>query len=212
MTAWWNLAGGPVTWVLILLGVVSALIYINRLILLRRSYVGYSDFVRGVELSLERGNIDEALAVCEEIDAPIARVVATAIRHRADSPRALLESVDSVGRAEISKLDRRLSLLAIIAQSSPMLGLFGTVCALMRIIISLATDAPVMRIELLSGTMQALVCTAIGLLLAVIVQVMYGTLRMKLDRIITGVEAAASEITAHITSHRGKSKQEGVEA
>jgi biopolymer transport protein ExbB/TolQ len=89
-----------------------------------------------------------------------------------------------------------------------MLGLFGTVCGLMRIIIALATDEPVMRVDVLNGAMQALVCTALGLLEAVIVQIMYGILRIRLDRLVSEVEAAASEITALITSYRSKFKAE----
>lgn len=209
-----NIVGGPVTWVLLLLGAVSILVFINRLFLLRRSHMDYSDFLRGVENSLKRGNAEEALAVCDETSAPVARVVAAAIRHRASSPRALLESVDSTGRTEIQRIDRRLALIAIIAQSAPMLGLFGTVCGLMRIIIALATDEPVMKVDILNGAMQALVCTAVGLLEAVIVQIMYGILRIRLDRLVSEVEAAASEITALITSYRSKFKAEaeGVEA
>lgn len=203
-----NIAGGPVTWVLLLLGVVSVLVFINRLFLMRRSHVDYSDFIRGVENSLERGNADEALAVCDETSAPVARVVASAIRHRSSTPRALLEAVDSTGRTEIHRIDRRLALLAIIAQSAPMLGLFGTVCGLMRIIIALATDEPVMRVQILTGAMQALVCTAVGLLEAIVVQIMYGILRVRLDRLVSEVEAAASEITTLITSRRSKFKAE----
>jgi biopolymer transport protein ExbB len=209
-----NIAGGPVTWVLLLLGVVSVLVFINRLFLMRRSHVDYSDFIRGIENSLERGNADEALAVCDETAAPVARVVSAAIRHRSSTPRALVEAVDSAGRTEIHRIDRRLALIAIIAQSAPLLGLFGTICGLMRIIIALATDSPVMRIDILNGAMQALVCTAVGLLEAVIVQIMYGILRVRLDRLVSEVEAAASEITALITSRRSKFKAEaeGTEA
>jgi biopolymer transport protein ExbB len=205
---YWNFAGGPVTWVLLILGAVSVLVFLNRLFLLRRSHIDYSDFIRGMENSLERGNVDEALAVCDETAAPVARVVAAALRHRASAPRALIEAVDSAGRTEIHRIDRRLALIAIIAQSAPLMGLFGTVCGLMKIIIALATDAPVMRVDILAGAMQALVCTAVGLLEAVIVQIMYGILRVRLDRLVSEVEAAASEITALVTSKRMKFKNE----
>ena len=205
---YWNFAGGPVTWVLLILGAVSVLVFLNRLFLLRRSHIDYSDFIRGMENSLERGNVDEALAVCDETAAPVARVVSAALRHRASAPRALIEAVDSAGRTEIHRIDRRIALIAIIAQSAPLMGLFGTVCGLMKIIIALATDAPVMRVDILAGAMQALVCTAVGLLEAVIVQIMYGILRVRLDRLVSEVEAAASEITALVTSKRMKFKNE----
>ena len=192
----WTMVGGPVFWLLALLGVASVFIFFSRLLNLRRAQIDYQDFIRGVANVLTQGNPDEALAICDDTPAPVARIVAAAIRHREGSVHVLRETVDTTGRAEVSRLERRLALLAIIAQAAPLLGLLGTILGMMRVVLALNTEALVTRVDLLGGTMQTLVAAAAGLVVAVSVQVMYGMLHIRLERLVVDLEAAASEILA----------------
>ena len=194
----WTMLGGPVFWVLTLLGVASVFVFFCRLLDLRRAQIDYQDFIRGVANVLEQGNVDEALAICDETSAPVARVVATAIRHRDGSARVLRETVDTTGRAEVARLERRLALLAIIAQAAPLLGLLGTA----RVLLALNTTALVARADLLGGAMQSLTATAAGLVVAISVQVMYGMLHVRLDRLVVELEAAASDILGLLAARR----------
>ena len=198
----WTMLGGPVFWLLIALGVTSVLLFFNRLVALRRAQMGYEDFVRGVGNVLEQGNAEEALALCDETPAPVARIVAAAVRHRTASARILREAVDTTGRAEVGRFERRLALLAIIAQSAPLLGLLGTIVGMARVVLAVGGQALVTRADLIGGVMQTLGAAAAGIIVAVSVQVMYGVLRVRLDRLTTDLEAAASEILGILAAHR----------
>lgn len=200
--SWWTLAGGPVFGLLVFLGCVSVFVFVSRLLNLRRAQIDYSDFIRGVGNVLARGNADEALVLCDETPAPVARVVAAAIRHRDGSARVLREAVDSTGRAEVSRLERRLALLAIIAQSAPLLGLLGTILGMARLAISFNGATLVTRADLLGGALQCLVSAAGGLVVALAVQVMYGMLHVRLERVVADLEAAASEMLALLAPRR----------
>lgn len=190
----WTMLGGPVFWVLALLAVASVFVFFSRLLDLRRAQIDYRDFIRGVANVLEQDNPDEALAICDETSAPVARVVGAAVRHRAGSARVLRETVDTAGRAEVARLERRLAMLAIIAQVAPLLGLLGTILGMTRVMLAVNSEALVSRADLLGGAMQSLVAAAGGLVVAVSVQVMYGMLHVRLDRLVVELEAAASEI------------------
>ena len=111
-----TISGGPVFWMLVALAVAAVVIFFERFFELRRVQIDWQDFVKGVINVLGGGNAEEALAICEDTAVPVASVVATAIRHRDAGARVLREAVDSQGRAEISRLDRRLAALAIIGQ------------------------------------------------------------------------------------------------
>ena len=198
----WTMLGGPVFWLLIALGVTSVLLFFNRLVALRRAQIDYADFVRGVGNVLEQNNPDEALALCDETPAPVARIVAAAIRHRTGSARILREAVDTTGRAEVGRFERRLALLAIIAQSAPLLGLLGTIVGMARVVLAVGGEALVTRADLIGGAMQTLGAAAAGIVVAVSVQVMYGMLRVRLDRLTADLEAAASEILGILATHR----------
>ena len=197
-----TLTGGPVFWILLALAIVAIVTYFERLLDLRRAQIDYQDFLKGVINILDSGNDAEALSICEDTAAPVANVVATAIRHRAGSARALRDAVDSQGRAEIGRLDRRLAALAIIAQISPALGLLGTIIGFIKTVLMVNAQELVSRAELLSVSMESLVSAALGLAVAIPVAVMYGSLRVRLDRTVVDLEAAASQILGSISNRR----------
>ena len=196
--------GGPMFWVLVALAAIAVIAYFDRMIDLRRARIDYEDFLKGVFNVLDSGNDEEALSICEDVSAPVARVVATAIRHRNGSARILRESVDSQGRAEVGRLDRRLATLAIIAQVSPAVGLLGTVIGFIRTVLAANSQELVSRADLLNGSMEALVSAAVGLFVGILATVMYGSLRVRLDRTVVELEAAASQVIGYLSAMKEK--------
>ena len=199
-----TLVGGPVFWILAIMALVAVVTYIDRVIDLRRARIDYQDFLKGVFNVLDAGNDDEALSICEDTSAPVAQVVATAIRHRNGSARILREAVDSQGRAEVGRLDRRLATLAIIAQVSPAVGLIGTVIGFIKAVLSANSQELVSRADLLGGSMEALVSAAVGLFIGVMATVMYGSLRGRLERTVVELEAAASQVIGYLSAMKEK--------
>ena len=199
-----TIAGGPMFWILVMMALVAIITYIDRVIDLRRARIDYQDFLKGVFNVLDSGNDDEALSICEDVGAPVAQVVATAIRHRNGSARILRESVDSQGRAEVGRLDRRLATLAIIAQVSPAVGLIGTIFGFIKAVLAANSQELVSRADLLGGSMEALVSAAIGLFVGVMATVMYGSLRVRLERTVVELEAAASQMVGYLSAAKEK--------
>ena len=196
--------GGPMFWVLVALAALAVITYFDRMIDLRRARIDYQDFLKGVFNVLDSGNDEEALSICEDVSAPVARVVETAIRHRNGSARILRESVDSQGRAEVGRLDRRLATLAIIAQIAPAVGLLGTVIGFIRTVLAANSQELVSRADLLTGSMEALVSAAIGLFVGILATVMYGSQRVRLDRTVVELEAAASQVVGYLSAMKEK--------
>ena len=199
-----TISGGPVFWLLVALAVAAVVIFFERFFELRRVQIDWQDFVKGVINVLGGGNAEEALAICEDTAVPVASVVATAIRHRDAGARVLREAVDSQGRAEISRLDRRLAALAIIGQISPLIGLLGTIIGFIKTVLLVNSQELVARADLLNSSMEALLSAALGLCVAIPVAVMYGVLRVRMERIVVEMEAAASQITGYIATREAK--------
>lgn len=197
-----TLSGGPIFWILLALGVASVVVFFERFFELRRAQVDYQDFIKGVVNILVNGGEDEAIAICEDAAVPVANIVATAIRHRTSSEEALKDAVDSQGRVESSRLDRRLASLAIMGQVAPLIGLLGTIIGFVRSVMLVNSQELVARADLINSAMEALVSAALGLVVMIPIVVMYGILRLRMDRIIVELEAAASQIVSHLTSEK----------
>ena len=199
-----TLAGGPVFWMLVVLSIAALVVFFERFFELRRAQIDWQDFIKGTLNLLDGGNDSEALAICEDTQVPVANIVAVAIRNRGASARVLRDAVDSQGRAEIGRLDRRLASLAVIGQISPAVGLLGALIGFAKTVMLVNSGEIVSRIALLSDAMEAIVPAAIGLVLSITVAVMYTSLRTRLDRIVVELETAASQILGYIATAEAK--------
>ena len=91
-------------WTIIGLGCLALLMALERFFALQRSRIDETDLLSGIITNLKHGNINEAIAICEDTPGPVAHIVAEAIRQH-NIPRADLVSVlHSEGLSEISRM------------------------------------------------------------------------------------------------------------
>jgi biopolymer transport protein ExbB len=117
--------GGPILWIILLSGLAAFLVYIERSLHLHRARIKFDDFLKGICNILRRQNIDEALAICDETPGPVSYIVRAAILHRAEGREGMRAAIHDAGTAEISRMERRLVVVATVAQLAPLMGLLG---------------------------------------------------------------------------------------
>lgn len=201
--------GGPVVWVLLGMFVLAFGVFVERSLHLHRARIRSDDFLNGIFNNLRRGNIRESLAICDDTPGPVAHIVKTAILHRDDAKEQLRNIVDDAGLAEISRMERRLVVVATVAQLSPLLGLLGSVLGMVETLMVLQHQVPLVQsLDVLSGMMRALITTAAGLTVAIPCYAGFSLLVIKIDRIVLDMERTASEIVAFLAS--GEWVMEGV--
>ena len=187
--------GGPVFWVIVFTGLASVAVFLERLLHLRRARIHYADFLEGVFNILAKGNVREAQALCDEAPGPVAHLMRMAITNR-DEPREVLRQVlDNAGHAEISRMERRLGVLATIVQIAPLLGLLGSLLGVLETVLVLRGQAPLVQsVDVTGGLVRALVAAIAGLMVAVPAHAMFNLLAIRIDRIVLDMEQASSDI------------------
>ena len=187
--------GGPVFWVIVFTGLASVAVFLERLLHLRRARIHYADFLEGVFNILAKGNVREAQALCDEAPGPVAHLMRMAITHR-DEPREMLRQVlDNAGHAEISRMERRLGVLATIVQIAPLLGLLGSLLGVLETVLVLRSQAPLVQsVDVTGGLVRALIASIAGLMVAVPAHAMFNLLAIRIDRIVLDMEQASSDI------------------
>ena len=95
---------------------------------------------------------------------------------------------------EIDRLDSSLSILAMIASSSPYIGLFGTVWGIMHSFIGLASVKQATIAVVAPGIAEALIATAFGLFAAIPATIAY-------NRLVSQVEDIGNRYTAVSYTH-----------
>jgi biopolymer transport protein ExbB len=198
--------GGPVIWLILIAAASAAIVFIERALFCHRSQINSAEFLNGVRTVLKRGNVVEAISICDATPGPVARLVKAAILHREQGRDRVREAVEEAGLVEVPQLEERLNLLATIAQISPLLGLFGTLVGFIEIFKVIGTEGLYSNVGQLSlGIWHALICAAAGIAVAIPAHAGYNYLVSRVNKIVLDMERAAAEIVNIVTeSGNGK--------
>jgi biopolymer transport protein ExbB len=200
--------GGPVLWVTMLCGLVALGVFIERSLHLHRARIRWEDFLNGILNIMRRRNVAEALAICDETPGPVARVVRAAILHRDDRKEQIETAVRNESLVEISRMERRLVVVATVAQIAPLLGLLGTVLGMVDCLLTIQREAPLVQVaDVSGGLMRALITTAGGLMVAIPCYAAFNLLLIKIDRLVLDMEQAGAEMVAFVTGANPTAKE-----
>ncbi len=198
--------GGPVLWIIFAGGVLGFGVFIERALHLHRARIKYDDFLKGITNNLGRKNVDEVLELCDDTPGPVAHIVKTAILHRDESKSNLWDIVDNAAKGEVSRMERRLVVLATVAQLAPLLGLLGTVLSMVDSLLVMQSNAPLIySADMMTAFMRALITTVAGLMVAIPCYAGFTLLIIKMDRLVLDMDRAASEIVAFLTTAKNHS-------
>lgn len=199
--------GGPMMWVLLILGVSATIFFVERTLYLHRVQIRAKAFVDGIKNILAKRRIVEALTVCEETPGPIAVVVKAALLHAHDDQVKMRYAVQEAAVIELPSLERRLGFIAAIAQVAPLVGLLGTVLGMIATFAAFEKDYATAS-ALSQGMWMSLLSTAGSLMLAIPARLAHHFLASRVRSIVRDVEWAGNEIMEYLVSDYQKNLPE----
>lgn len=196
--------GGLVAWLIVASGGLALAVFLERVLHLHRARIKSEDFLAGILNNLKRGNVTEALAICDDTPGPVASIVRVAILHRQSGQEAIRSAIENAGRTEVSRMERRLVILATVSQVAPLFGLLGTVTSMIQSLQTMKAQAPlVLAADVMGGLMQALVTTAAGLAVALPCYIAFNFLVGTVEKIVIDMERSAAEIRGYLAANGG---------
>jgi biopolymer transport protein ExbB len=196
-------------WVLVLLVILSVLsisLIFDRVLFYRAARSGLVEFREKIRSAVASGNYDgaekEAAARLSQMSKDRAdletEMAYELLRHsrgqngKRTSPDVLSEVArDAVFRSRLS-WDRNLSMLATIGSNAPFLGLFGTVLGIIKAFHDLRQDSGIGIQAVSSGISEALVATAVGILVAIPAVVAFNMFQRRVKASMSEAEALKS--------------------
>lgn len=192
--------GGPVAYLIIGFGLLALVVFVERSLSLHRARISADTFVNGIVNGLALGNRDgkseqervrEALVLCDETPGPVSHLTEIAIKSRAQSRDVMEQTLQETASGEISRMERRLVVIASVAQVAPLLGLLGTVLGIWQGAMVLMQEGPLVQsANVMDALLLALTTTAIGLIVAIPCYICFNLLVLKIDRIVLDMERA----------------------
>jgi biopolymer transport protein ExbB len=181
-------------WVMIvpilLCSVIAVAVIIERLIFFRRIDYDYRLIAANVVNLMRQEKYDEVRALNSQYTGPIIGIIERVISPRADDSRErlLLESSENA----IRTIEKYIGTISTIATISPMLGLFGTVTGMMKSFSGLSKIGQAAHDLLAYGIAEALITTALGLLVAIPSLIFYNYMVSRVSYYIKEVEYVAN--------------------
>jgi len=191
-------AGGPVVVILVAVSLVSLTVIAAKMLQLSGATAG--DAARAQALaSWADGDVEAAMATLAPGRTAVDRLLHQAMTGlRAGLPRARLDDdLEWRGNAEIASLNRNIRFLELVAMVSPLMGLLGTVLGMIRAFRELALAEGAANASLLAaGIWQALLTTAVGLVVAIPAAIAATLLAARVDAVAQRIEAAVGRLFA----------------
>jgi biopolymer transport protein ExbB len=194
--SYWKLtvAGGPVMIPIFLLSFLAIYIFIERFYTIKNASKIDSNFMNRIRDYIHDGKIDSALALCQSMSNPAARMIEKGINRLGRPLNDVQTAIENVGQLEVYKLEKGLALLATSAGAAPMLGFLGTVTGMVRAFYDMASAGNNIDIQLLSsGIYQAMVTTVAGLIVGILAYFAYNFLITRVHQVVNTLEIASTE-------------------
>jgi biopolymer transport protein ExbB/TolQ len=205
-TLFHTLGVGWVLWLLIILSVGSIAIMIERAIFFSRRTLGKVDQLLPM---LRDGDLAGAGKLVGDQPGLEAEVVRQGLKIADRGPEAVEEMIEAVVASERLHYERFLSFLGTLGNNAPFIGLFGTVLGIVEAFAALAITAKTGSVthqsaDIMRGISEALIATAIGLLVALPSVVVYNAFGRWLTTIVGRSQALGHALSSHLKSAPGR--------
>lgn len=199
------LSGGPVMIPIALCALIATVIILERIAFYGSIKKGERDLLPRIRASIDKGHYDEAAAICDTVEGPVARLMKTGISYREYSEASIKEAVMNQANREVPRLERYLSTLGTIANISTLLGLLGTVTGNIQAFGVLGDMGTMGNPAILAGAIaQALVTTAAGLVVSIPAIVFYNYFIAEVNRMVIQMESAVSDLVLLLVAEKKK--------
>ena len=200
-------------WPLLALAVIGFIFFVERTLYLHKGQIRSGAFTEGIKNLLRKRRVVEAITVCEETPGPIPRVVVAALRNYDRSEQEMMAAVRESALVEIPSLERRIGTLGAIAKVAPLLGLLGTVLALLRAYYTMEVAGPYANAATFSGEVaEALITTATGLGIAILAYLSHHFLFGRLRALVHDMEWVSNDIMQYLLFDLPQAEEENTES
>ena len=185
--------GGPL---MIPLGILFALalyVFFERLIMIRKASNIDENFMSIIKDHIVNGNVTAARSLSKNTSNPVARMIDKGLQRIGKPIDAIEKSMENVGKLEMYKLEKNLSILSVIARIAPLFGFVGTIVGLVILLKDFATISNPSISQIADAMYIKLITSASGLIIGMLAYLGYSYLDTQINRTANRMENASSE-------------------
>jgi len=179
---------------LFLLTLVAVFIFCERYIAIYKAGRINSRLMKNLREHILNGKIDKASSLCQTENTPISRMIEKGIARIGQSLTDITTAIENVGNHEISRLEKRFSILATLVGAAPMIGILGTVIGVIQAFYEMASSGKNIDLTLIfSSIYQTLISTVAGIVVGLIAYLAYNILVASVKGAVSNLKSVTIE-------------------
>ncbi len=183
-------------WVMVPIGILAVLglvIFFERYFTIRKASKDDSSLMVQVRASILSGNLESAKAICRNRNTLLGRMLQKGLLSIGRPIKDIEGAIENVGKLEVSKLEKNIGILGIVAGIAPMFGFLGTIIGVIKIFFDISTTDNFSIGTISGGLYVKMITSAAGLMVGIVAYVGYHILNMMVEKVILRLETDAIE-------------------
>ncbi len=198
------LEGGAFMWPILLTLLFGLAFVIERAYSLMMSAVDSQTFFESVSQSIKENGTDAAVQVCSETEGPVASIFHAGLSKMSRGLDEVEKAIQNAGAIEMAFLEKNMILLNAVITIAPMLGFTGTVVGMIAAFDAIKAANDISPAVVAGGISQALLTTAFGLIVAMIIQTFQNVFVARIDKLVLDMEEQSIKILDHLQELESK--------
>ena len=196
---------GGVYWMspLLIVMVLGLAIAIERIFYLNLATVDTHKLLQKVEEALEgEGGVEAAKEICRDTRGPVASIFFQGLLRFDDGLELVEKSIVSYGGVQMAKLESGMGWLNLFIAITPSIGFLGTVVGMVKAFDDIAKAGDISPNIVAGGMNIALLTTVMALISAVIMQLFYNYLLVKIGSLVSSMEDSSISMMDILFKHQ----------
>lgn len=187
------LSGGWIMVPLAALLVIALFFFFERLIAIRQAARVEGNFMSIIRDHIVTGNVPAARSLARNTNHPVARMIDKGIQRIGKPIDRIEKSMENVGKLEVYKMEKNLSILSLISGIAPMFGFLGTIVGMVQLFYGISSTGEYTLSTIAGGIYTKMITSATGLIIGLLAYVGHNFLNAQIEKNVNKMEASSAE-------------------
>jgi biopolymer transport protein ExbB len=185
--------GGVLMIPLALLLALAIFFFFERLIAINKASKIDDNFMNIIRDHVVSGNVSAARALAKNTNNPVAKMIDKGLQRIGKRIDEIEKSMENVGKLEVYKMERNLSMLSLVYGIAPMFGFLGTIFGMLQLFYNINQSGEFTPSAIAGGIYTKMVTSAAGLIIGLLAYVGYNFLNAQINKNINRMESSTAE-------------------
>jgi biopolymer transport protein ExbB len=200
------LEGGGFMWPILLTLLFGLGFAIERFYSLMMSAVDSQSFFDEITNAINENGTKAAVQICEETEGPVASIFHAGLSRMHRGLNDVEKAIQNAGSIEMAFLEKNMIWLNAVITIAPMLGFTGTVVGMIAAFDAIKAANDISPAVVAGGISQALLTTAFGLIVAMIIQTCQNLFVSRIDKLVLDMEEQSVKIMDYLYEQESQKK------